>query len=224
MNMKVFSAGFVILFLFNVGIDCTIKKSKSLNTDLNDLLDWSSIKLPGSVNSETEVNKKIARNDLLGEPLSPEEFYQADFLKESSNEYQVDPIEMAGLFEGDIALSIDDLRQMKKGDSRNAIRGSWKKWPDATIPYTISSVFSQNDRLVIAKAINVYKKKTCIRFKERTSEKNYIHITRGRGCSSYVGRIGGMQEVSLASGCVHTGKASFVWRGTQKGRIGYSID
>ena len=49
--------------------------------------------------------------------------------------------------------------------------------------------------------------KTCMRFKARTSEADYIGITgKDNGCFSYVGKIGGAQQVNLApanpgSGC-----------------------
>merc|ERR1719452_323841 len=37
---------------------------------------------------------------------------------------------------------------------------------------------------------------------KRTTETDYVNIVREGGCWSYVGRIGGVQKVSLASGCV----------------------
>jgi hypothetical protein len=42
--------------------------------------------------------------------------------------------------------------------------------------------------------------KTCIRFQTRTSESDYVFVVRGdsvSGCWSYVGRIGGRQELNL---------------------------
>jgi hypothetical protein len=44
---------------------------------------------------------------------------------------------------------------------------------------------------------------TCLKFKPRSSEYNYIYIATGNGCSSYVGMIGGSQKVSLDNGCVY---------------------
>ena len=207
LTMKAFPAGFVILCVYKAGIDCTIKRGNNPNININDLVDWSSIKLPGSVDSD-EINEELASTDIPGEHLSPEDFHQADFVKESLDTFQEDPIEFAQLFEGDIDnVSMDDLRQMRKGESRNAIRDSWRKWPDATIPYIISSVFSQHERSVIAKAMKEYHDKTCIRFRPRTSEKAFIHIMKGNGCSSSVGRTGSQQTVSLGNGCVYTGKS-----------------
>ena len=104
---------------------------------------------------------------------------------------------------GDIEnVLFDDL---KASEGRNAIRESWRKWPGATVPYVISSSFSKNERSIIAKAMKEYHDKTCIRFRPRTSERAFIHIMKGKGCSSSVGRTGSQQTVSLGNGCVYTG-------------------
>lgn len=51
---------------------------------------------------------------------------------------------------------------------------------------------------VIENAFNEYHRRTCIRFKARTYERDYISIVSGNtGCWSSVGRIGGRQEVNL---------------------------
>ncbi|KAI8485972.1 hypothetical protein Bbelb_362930 [Branchiostoma belcheri] len=46
----------------------------------------------------------------------------------------------------------------------------------------------------------------CIRFVPRTNEPDYVHIKRLDGCWSDIGVSGGMQELSLGSGCM--------WKGT----------
>ena len=127
---------------------------------------------------------------------------------ETEYDQQTDPIELAGLFEGDIAnVNMADLRGLRSGEySKNAIRELWKKWPDATIPYVISSRFGSYERSVIAKAMKTYHEKTCIKFIPRTSQSAYIHLVKGSGCSSSIGRTGSMQTDSLGLGCVYSGQ------------------
>ena len=117
-----------------------------------------------------------------------------------------DPIHSAGLLEGDIIANLNP-----DGLFRNAIRAQSKKWPGATIPYVISSSFGAQDRSVIAKAMKSYHDKTCIRFIPRTSESDYIHLVKGSGCSSSIGREGGRQAVTLGSGCVFSGNSQTNW-------------
>ncbi|EDO37771.1 predicted protein [Nematostella vectensis] len=58
---------------------------------------------------------------------------------------------------------------------------------------------------VIASAMREWESKTCIRFKRRQNEMNYVYFYKGKGCSSYVGMYGGGQPISLADGCWYHG-------------------
>ena len=42
---------------------------------------------------------------------------------------------------------------------------------------------------------------TCLKFVPQSNEEDYIDFFVGDGCYSEVGRRGGRQEISLASGC-----------------------
>jgi len=88
---------------------------------------------------------------------------------------------------------------------RNAIKEESGLWKDAEIPYHISKAYTKHERAVIAKAVMAFEKKTCIRLVPRTTQKDYIHVLKGTGCSSAVGVVGGPQELSLGSGCVYPG-------------------
>jgi len=173
------------------------KRGDDSTFNINDLVDWTSIE------EASTKNEEISNKDTEGEHLSPDDFRQADMVQDDGH-FKTDPIEKAGLFEGDIDnVSLDDLKKSQEG--RNAIRDSWRKWPDATIHYVISNTFNKRERGVIAKAMKEYHEKTCIRFKPRTSERAYIHIMKGNGCSSSIGRTGSKQSVSLGTGCVYAG-------------------
>ena len=55
----------------------------------------------------------------------------------------------------------------------------------------------QNPRALaaVSAAIQQYAEDTCIRFKPRKNEKDYLEFFVGRGCWSYIGRIRGKQQV-----------------------------
>jgi len=112
-------------------------------------------------------------------------------------------ISWAGEFEGDMKLTQSQLRQLNASSSeRNGQVSERSRWPNAVIPYVISGDFASEGLAKIEAAFASYASNTCIRMVKRTTETDYVNIVREGGCWSYVGRIGGVQKVSLASGCV----------------------
>lgn len=71
----------------------------------------------------------------------------------------------------------------------------------------MSTQYGGYARSVIAKAMQEYHDKTCIKFVPRDpiQHRDYIYIHPDAGCYSLVGRTGGRQPVSLDSGCIQTG-------------------
>lgn len=179
------------------------------------VFDMQEIALDEIANTLPLGNPDSIENDIPGAPLSPEDFNAAtnmvfDTIDTSNSQ---DPIELAGLYEGDIALNspqeIQDMVIKPRSDdgptARNAIIDMSKRWPNGVVPYVISSSYNSNERATIAMAMRNYQDNTCIRFIPRTFERDYIHIIKGDGCSSSVGRVGGAQAVSLGPGCLYVG-------------------
>ncbi|XP_069489160.1 hatching enzyme 1.2-like isoform X1 [Ambystoma mexicanum] len=87
------------------------------------------------------------------------------------------------------------------------------RWPRAAngqvlVPYEISSSYTSNERDVIMAAIQSFSPSTCISFKPRTDETDYLFIEPQTGCWSLIGRTGGRQVVSLQQkGCLFLGTA-----------------
>lgn len=104
--------------------------------------------------------------------------------------------ERSGHFEGDIILP-------NKTQSGNA--ADFYIWPRAEVPYTISHNFGRSHKRIIERAFREFTSKTCIRFRTRTTETDYIYIISGEGCSSVIGRQGGVQRITLGTGCVQRG-------------------
>ncbi|XP_076349512.1 zinc metalloproteinase nas-8-like [Tachypleus tridentatus] len=105
------------------------------------------------------------------------------------------------LVEGDIML----LNERNAGD-RVALRDRNYQWPNKRVPYVLSKSYGSSNVAVIKSAMEEYAKLTCIRFVQRSTERDYLYISSMDGCWSYMGRIGGRQDVSLASnGCIYKG-------------------
>ncbi|KRZ77139.1 Zinc metalloproteinase nas-8 [Trichinella papuae] len=96
-----------------------------------------------------------------------------------------------------------DSNSNLRGVSRNARIGSQYKWRDGVVPYVLSRDYSASERAIIARAMQAYHEKTCIKFVARTHEPDYLYIKKEDGCFSDVGRTGGRQTVSLDDGCIY---------------------
>ncbi|KAJ7348777.1 hypothetical protein OS493_039096, partial [Desmophyllum pertusum] len=99
------------------------------------------------------------------------------------------------LFEGDMILEPDQRLAAEFGfDVDGQARGSTKRrhWPNGVVPYTVNPSLSSQPKAMqaIRGAMDLWSSRTCIRFIPRTTEKAYIEFFKGKGCWSYVGRIG----------------------------------
>lgn len=86
------------------------------------------------------------------------------------------------------------------------------KWPNAKVPYVISSLYNDQERAVIAESIREWESNTCVQFVPASTEDlDYLELTPNDGtnnyCYSYVGRQGGRQFVKMyAPTCMSVGQ------------------
>ncbi|KAK0397778.1 hypothetical protein QR680_002266 [Steinernema hermaphroditum] len=152
--------------------------------------------------------------------LLPQDFDLAEKTPvKKPNEAELDAMQNAELFEGDIVgIPLNESPPLRMRDvpidynyvfdrpyhsSLNLQTYPDKLWNDARVPYMMEEGMTESQRAAIAQAFDEYKEKTCIRFVPRQeSDFDYIYIKRNVafGCSSYVGRAGGNQTVSLEVG------------------------
>lgn len=79
----------------------------------------------------------------------------------------------------------------------------YKTWYNRSVPYVFESHFPIEAQRLVEVAIADIQNSTCVRFKRRQSEKDYIRFIKPEvGCYSPVGRVGGLQDISLADGCL----------------------
>ena len=98
-----------------------------------------------------------------GKPLTPENFEAAHSLEASAYElpktfWQLDDI----IFEEGESLG-----------NRNAARNV-RKWPNKIVPYEVESDFTNNEKDIIAAGIAEIQDNTCVEFRSRTDEPNYV--------------------------------------------------
>jgi len=117
----------------------------------------------------------------------------------------MDPGEYAATYEGPDGGNT--ARMSSSGDVKNerlagtGLKDERKRWPNGIIPYKISLEFNKNDKNIILKAMQMWMKKTCIRFTDAgsalarsTGHNNFITFIDGPGCFTYVGYLNGRQD------------------------------
>lgn len=118
------------------------------------------------------------------------------------------------IFEGDISLgSVEDMEALFKsvqiGEFGVGITGNQFRWPNGLVPYEIDPSLPNQQR--VTDAIRHWAERTPIQFVQRTADNagqypNYVRFVDRGACFSQVGMRGGMQEISLGTGCT-TGSA-----------------
>jgi len=116
-------------------------------------------------------------------------------------------------FEGDILLTEEQRKRVDEGkdpemaDSMERGASKKRRWPGGIMPYTIDESLAKHDeaKKAIASAIEEWSKKTCIKFRPRTTEQGYVYFTLGSGCSSFVGAGGYEQPIYLGRQCWNLG-------------------
>jgi hypothetical protein len=115
-------------------------------------------------------------------------------------------IDGLAVFEGDIVLGdVNELEraleELEEGSPTEgiAIKRDHFRWPDAVVVFRIDAVLPNPER--VRQAIGHWEANTPVRFRERTSESDFVTFVPGDGCSSSVGRRGGEQFITLGPGC-----------------------
>lgn len=141
-----------------------------------------------------EIDLSAFGSAIFGEPNAK----SGDNVKqweESGRSAVGNPEELGSYLEGDILIPIN-----QSSSARNGMVAQSYRWPNAEIPFEIVGSFDARSMDLIEKAMIAYHKNTCIRFKRRGMERDYISIQNSQsGCWSSVGRIGGSQVVNLQS-------------------------
>lgn len=117
------------------------------------------------------------------------------YINVNGNELPVQEVDGAYLFEGDIMIP----KNFDKSTDKAAAITEPFWWEDNTIVYTIDP--SAPNTIRINAAIAHWEANTNVKFVKRTNETDYVAFVGGNGCSSYVGQIGGRQNITLSAQC-----------------------
>ncbi|CAJ0935541.1 unnamed protein product, partial [Mesorhabditis belari] len=135
----------------------------------------------------TEVNEKAGVAESL---------YQGDMALDDS---QVDAIL------GEFVDGPADARKKRQAfyNSRYP-RNLWGN----TFYYYFDPSLTDEAKAISQVAIAFWQNSTCVNFEENSTAPNRVRFFKGQGCYSYVGMIGGEQDLSLGSGCQYFRQAA----------------
>ncbi|XP_044008434.1 protein SpAN-like [Aphidius gifuensis] len=151
-------------------------------------------KIPGTIIGQRQkvtVTDCLKVNKLYGCLDDPCEAKQ--WLMKSRQDPEVSP----GLYQGDIIMTNKQYNDWRIGLRWDVFPG--RMWKNRTVPYVISRLYKTAENITIHKAITLLNNLTCINFVPWNKRaKDYIFISpTGKGCRSFIGKIGGPQLVIL---------------------------
>ncbi|KAL6726156.1 hypothetical protein Aduo_008158 [Ancylostoma duodenale] len=124
------------------------------------------------------------------------------------------------LFQSDIVLTQQQFEEIEEDVKEELSEGNRTKrqaFRDGRYPKTIWSdgvnyyfdySASNKVRSVFKKGAKEWEKDTCINMREDAGAQDKIRVFAENGCWSYVGRLGGKQDLSLGRGCESVGTAA----------------
>eukprot|EP00105_Crassostrea_gigas_P030469 XP_011452782.1 PREDICTED: zinc metalloproteinase nas-15 [Crassostrea gigas] len=115
------------------------------------------------------------------------------------------------LAELDMYLTYDQYKILYSSErertKRKAVRSGVLRWPSGEIPYEFKwGAYSNSEKYLIRVAMREWEKYTCLRFRKRQRENNYVMFQDNFGCNSQLGMVGGGQPLNLdRNGCRYKG-------------------
>ncbi|KAK6048941.1 astacin, partial [Cooperia oncophora] len=118
------------------------------------------------------------------------------------------------MYQADMVLTVTQAEQLGNDEEVRAKRQAYRDvfYPSTIWGRTVSYFFdptATNDvKAVLIAAVQFWQQNTCIKFVEDSTALNKIRVFKGDGCYSYVGKVGGQQDLSLGRGCESVGTAA----------------
>lgn len=163
---------------------------------------------PTTEQTETETQPQTANfNDEITEVAFPEEYGKVSDVYYTGMKLPVENVNGKFIYQGDIIIPNDKaskspvklVYEKDEIPQEKSVGRTSHYWTDNTVYYEIDGSLTNTDR--VYDAISHWEANTNIEFVKRSGQSNYVYFTPGSGCSSYVGMVGGKQNITLADAC-----------------------
>ncbi|PTX42577.1 astacin (peptidase family M12A) [Christiangramia gaetbulicola] len=159
------------------------------------------------VESENQIESSNAKDPLV-EIAYPDSKGAVTDIYYTGMKMPVENIDGKYIYQGDIIIPRGKASKSpvklvyekgEKAPENKSVGRTSAYWTDNTVYYEIDGSLPDKDR--VYDAISHWEANTNLEFVKRSGQSNYIYFTPGSGCSSYVGMVGGKQNITLASAC-----------------------
>lgn len=75
-----------------------------------------------------------------------------------------------------MVLTEDQLRSIQGLSEKNGISEEFYRWPNRVIPYELTRTFTRYEKGIILQAMKQITSRTCLSFKRRSTEMDFISI------------------------------------------------
>ncbi len=138
--------------------------------------------VPGVLPSREVIAQLRSESD--AKPIS----YEGPNPEEIKDEYVI--------VEGDMVIPVVDYEQAKANGSA-AVHYNANLWTNGVVPYAFDANVDSTNQARARQAMDDWEAVADVTFVPRTAETNYVHVFSGTGNWSYVGMIGGKQNLSI---------------------------
>ncbi len=156
--------------------------------------------------NETQTQSTIFQDDIT-EVAYPDNIGTVSKIYYTGLELAVENVDGNYIYEGDILIPkskaskspVQVIYEKGKAPAGKSVGRTSHYWTDNTVYYEIDGSLPDKNR--VYDAISHWEANTNLEFVKRSGQSNYIYFTPGSGCSSYVGMVGGKQNITLADAC-----------------------
>ncbi len=156
--------------------------------------------------NETQTHAKTFKDDIT-EIAFPDDYGTVSDIYYTGLKMPVESVNGKYIYQGDIIIPkskatknpVQVIYDKGKAPINKSVGRTSAYWTDNIVYYDIDGSLPDKNR--VYDAISHWEANTNLEFVKRSGQSNYIYFTPGSGCSSYVGMIGGKQNITLASAC-----------------------
>ena len=174
--------------------------------------DGSYQQISGTSMAAPHIAGVVALYMSIGETISPAQIQESldvqldTLIEEAPTDIREMIVEYhTGLPEGDVIIMGDIAMPAEYAEVGALATFSANTWVNGVVPYSFAANLKGVEKQAVRDAMNLWQDVSGLKFVPRTNQRDFIHFIRSTGNWSYIGRIGGKQDIGIVSwNSIHT--------------------